>query len=1334
MRKVAILLLCIFNFIFLYSAEYSFEQISVKDGLSNATVVGIIQDKNGFLWFATRNGLNRYNGKNFKVYQNIEGEKESLPENYLNKLFYDKNDIIWICSQNGLIKFDIKTEKFLFYTNHDKNKEISSGICDSCYRDSKGRIWVGNEKNGIQYFDENKNIFENVKIGKVEDKNGVLVSAIIESREKELFLCTNYGLKKYNEDKKLFEEFVTKDGQKIDKRITNCFYGQNGNIWFTLENGTLIEYKIIEKEFKNYNINRYIDSKEEIPLRMGVEDEKGIIWLGTWGKGIILFNPITEKAEIIKGENRENGIKSNLFTAITKDEKGIIWLGSDGQGVFKFDYNKHKFEKYINNPFDSSSIPFGKITSIAEDIYGNIWISLYDNGIAIKDKKTGRFKHIVVGSDNKIKINNNRIFYLLRDSYGLMWIGTYGGGINVYDPRNEKMRYFNSEPNNSEAFGDRDNIAFRIFEDKDSNIWVGSYFSGVFKFNRKTEKFQHFNSIENDNKTLSNPTINTIFQDKYKDIWIGTDSGLNRIKNGSNVVERIEKEEKEGSISHETITAINEDIEGNLWVGTVLGLNRYNRKTEKFEKFGKKEGFIDETITSILSDNYNNFWIGTMKGLVKFDIKLMKAEVFTEDDGLQNNQFYWGSCFKDSDGNFYFGGITGLNRFKPEEIKRNNIKPKLAISSIKIFNNEVIGAEFLKEITLNHNQNYFEIEFAAMDFSKPEKNRYAYKIEELNSGWVMLGEKNYVTFSNFKHGNYKIRIKGSNNDGIWNEEGITLKLKVKNPFWLEWYAYITYFLIILFIMWIIMRYNLKLRIKEQVESKLRYEKECAENASIAKSQFLANMSHEIRTPMNGIIGITNMLMKTKLNLKQEEYVEMIKTSSDLLLNIINNILDISKIESGKMELEKNRFNLNSTLNFIVKSFEAAAHNKNIIFLANIDNRIPNTVIGDKIKLEQILINLLNNAVKFCEKGAIIFTTKEMIKTKESIKIEFEIKDSGIGIPKEKIEKIFDPYTQVDSSVTRKYGGTGLGLNIVKGICDLMQAEIEVESEFGKGTTFRVTMDFLLAEDNEEFTEIKNKSIKMPKLNILVAEDNRINQEYIKLFLEHYNQNVDVVSDGKEVIKIFEKKEYDLIFMDENMPFMNGSEAAKIIREKEKISGKKVIIAALTASAVKGEGESILSSGMDYYFTKPIEEEKILNFLCSIKKDSIEYINLNLSENNKEEIPVLEKEMLYNNFRVVEKEKFIKIIKTFLENIPDRMRRINECIYEKDSIKLAYELHSFKGVVSIFSAKEALGIIDNFEKAVNKRDNDSFELIYNKLEKAIDKLKIEIEKIILEDKK
>jgi len=813
---------------------------------------------------------------------------------------------------------------------------------------------------------------------------------------------------------------------------------------------------------------------------------------------------------------------------------------------------------------------------------------------------------------------------------GFYWLSA--GGLVRYGPaQNVLERFIPSEaPDRNELIRE---YCFPLHLDKRDDIWFG-WRTAFWRFDHKTHVFTAF--------TYPIPAVREAYEflqviHEAKDgiFWLGTLRGLLRFDPRDQSWKHYENDgADQGTLAVNVIFSIEPDPadQNVLWIGTNGGgLNRFDKTTGKVTRYSTAQGLPNDVVYGVLSDAQGNLWMSTNKGLSRFTPSTGTFRNFDESYGLQSDQFNRYAYCKLSDGTLFFGGVNGFNYFKPEELLDDPRPSKIHITGIKLINRAIqfskddpllqLPAYLSEGIEIPYSENMVTFEFASMEFSAPELHHYEYKLDGFDPDWIKAGTTNSAIYTNLDPGTYTFHVRGDNRDGVWDTVGTSFRLVVMPPWWKTWWAYVMYALIAggSLLLYIRLRTAglqkqkeiLEVTVAERTEALIHEKEEAdaqrrrAEQSERIKQQFLANMSHEIRTPMNAIMGMTSSLRRNERLPAQEKYLEAIAESSSNLLVILNDILDLGKLEAGKIEIERVAMRPREVLRQVMDILRHKAEEKGLRFEWKVDDDVPGTVMGDPTRLGQIMLNLAGNAIKFTEKGDVKIEALVKERSADRVVIAFITSDTGIGIRDDRKSSIFEEFTQADNETSRKYGGSGLGLTITKRLVELQHGTITMDSVHDKGSTFTVEIPYTLAiEEATAKAEVADTSTTLLRdLRILLAEDNEFNVMVAQDELADAIPGavVDVAGNGRIAVEMLQAGTYDLILMDIQMPEMNGFDATLAIRA---LVGDKsrIPIIAMTANVLKTEVDKCMEVGMNGFVPKPFKREELLKALHKVLKD------------------------------------------------------------------------------------------------------------------------------------
>lgn len=1196
MRKQLTLILVLFIFIIpcsLAAANFSFRHYRAEDGLTFNTVRCIIQDRRGFIWLGTEDGLNRFDGYTFKGFRSDKNKVNSLVSNYISSLLEDSKGDIWIGTDEGLFIYNPPTDKFSHFQNKVNGVSISSTV-NNIVEDKSGNVWFATYGQGIFRYNLSTGALEQYRWinNSKSSPNYDFINYIYVDRNNQVWAAPKTPrnpLIALDRTKNCFRLFDLKQNGQVqtDFSVYKIFEDSQHNLWLGTWNKGICK---LDKKTKS--VTQYLSPEKQggiLHIHEISEYSRDLLLIGS-DDGLSLFNTKTLNHRLFTSSEIDPSALSDKFIyPIFKDHEGGLWVGTYFGGVNYVSPNSGLFERYTHSRY-VNSVNGNIIGRFTEDKKGNIWIASDDGGLNELNPETGRFS-AYMPRPGKNGISYHNVHALCWDDDKL-WIGTYSGGLNVLNTKTGQFKLYNSVEADPTTL-DGGSI-YAIYKDRNNSMWVTSM-SGVNLYNRQADNFirvKYFNA-----------TTIAITEDAKGSLWFATQGkGVFRFNpKDKRWINYTSKPNSNSSIPSNQLNCLLADHKGRLWFGSSSGLCRYDYSNDRFIPINLNAP--SNSICSIIEDQ-DMLWITTAKGLVRYDTRNGSCLVFTRSDGLLSDQFIANSGFKSSAGKIYIGTANGFNAFCPKNLVANKYVPKVAITNLEIFNKEVeVGPKsaltqsigFVKQIDLSYKQNVFSLSYVALSYTTPEKNMYAYKLEGFDKDWNYVNRQHKATYTNLPAGEYVFRVKASNNDGLWNEQGASIKVVIHPPFWLTiWFKFIYAGLLIAGL--IFLQKNTRRRAEHRHNEEIKELNQQKEKEVYdAKIQFFTMIAHEIRTPVSLIIGPLEKIMATISAFP--DYVRndlsIINRNSQRLLHLVNQLLDFRKAEQGALVLNFSKQNIYQLLSYTYERFRPIIEQNNIEFTLECTDKTFEAVI-DLEAITKVISNLLTNAMKFTDNKITLICR---VHTRQK-SFEIRVQDNGDGISNEEKEKIFTPFYQIPSGTVQ---GTGIGLSLVKSIVDAHHGVITVTDTPNKGAIFSI----ILPCDNEETLscsvdskptpsilsalvdvtpEISNKvDVKTDKPILLIVEDNADMRQFLcDNFISDYQ--VLSASDGLEGLEFLKKHEVNLIISDLMMPRMDGLEFCKAIRSNMLLSHIPfVLLSAKTDLDAKIDG---LNLGADSYIEKP----------------------------------------------------------------------------------------------------------------------------------------------------
>jgi ligand-binding sensor domain-containing protein len=853
--------------------DMRFDHLSVEEGLSQGNTAVVFQDRYGFIWIGSEDGLNLFDGYTFTIFRNNPRDSTSISNNNVKWISEDKTGNIWLATLGGLNMYDRKNNQFRRFQYDSLNENsLSSNETTFTFFDSKNRLWVSTG-DGLNLYDSTIHGFKHFfpQPSKTNSIAGKTIRNIIEDHRHRLWFATDGGVCMLNDEGNSFTTYAhdpTNQQTISNNNVISLFEDKDFNLWIgTFDNG------LNKMNMQSMSITRFHHNPED-PSTIGNnyiyairQDKSGTLWLATDG-ALSKFNGDGTFTNYRKVEGDETTLSSSIVTGVYFDKDERMWVSTRFGGINVYDKGKFGFPHVRHLNHDAHSITNNTVTNYAEDAQGNLYISMDGGGVNRLDRETGHYLPVAKGS-----FSNDKVLAIEFDSRGGLWAGNWAAGLHYYDPKTNKTKHYLNDPADPTSLSD--NNIFDILRDKRGNIWIATYGKGLNRYNPSTDNFTRYTHDPNIANSIPPSPLGFLFEDKQGMIWIATErDGLIIMDPTKETFQFIRATGKPGGISSNAIFVVFEDSKSRIWVGTDGGgLNLYNPKTKIFKAYRTNDGLPNDAVLGILEDGQHNLWLSTNKGLSRFNPEKEVFKNFTASDGLQGNQFTRWSFYKTSRNELIFGGTNGFNIFDPSNIKDNPTKPPVYITDFRLFNKPVAVGEneilkenilFTKELTLTYQENIFSFEFTALNYRQPEKNQYRYLMEGFQDEWIDAGNERKVSYTNLSPGEYIFRVKASNNDGLWNEEGVAVKITIVPPFWKTWWFNT---LLVVFLVGGVVsffRYQRKKAKRQQAELKAIIEEQTSEvkkqNAEIIKKAEQEKVHAWIT---EGVAHISNVMSNQK---------------------------------------------------------------------------------------------------------------------------------------------------------------------------------------------------------------------------------------------------------------------------------------------------------------------------------------------------------------------------------------------------------------------------------------------------------------------------------------
>jgi len=1058
------------------------EHLSTLEGLPQATVMTTLQDSQGFVWIGTEDGLVRYDGAALVRYAHVRTDPNSLPGNFVWQIVEDANRDLWIAIQDrGVARWHRATDTFTVYRHSpDDPHSLASDSVRTVLADPRGRIWIGTNDAGVDILEPRSGRIEHLR----HDPNDASslssdrIYSLTLAKSGDVWVGTDQGLDRSQGGQGRFVRFGGRDALRATE-ISQVLEDSGGTVWVASYNRGLIRFAPdgrILSEFRHDE--QRSDSLANDDVRALLEDQAGRLWVGT-ADGLSLLDRASGRFTHFRHDASDPGsLRDSFIMSLYQDPSRLLWIGTRTGGVSRWNPRSWEFGGHRPQWLGSSAV-----TAFAEAANGRVWIASRDGALVEFDPRTGEARTLEQVVGRKKPIGDAIVMSLRQDHLGNLWIGTMLAGLKKLTPdgRIESIPVAAGNSNATSAAG-----IMTITESRAGQIWIGTFGGGSNVLDPASGVIRQlpYGAAPG---AISGENVTAIAEDSRGNLWIGTHGGgLNLARADGSVVKSYKHDANDAaSFPSNAIYSIAVDREDRAWIGTEGGgfvrvVGSPARPNDiRFDVMTRAEGLSSDTFYGVVPDNAGKLWLSGNAGLVRFDPQTSAFKAYHREHGLQGEEFASGAFLRLRDGQLCFGGPGGFNIFDPAKLSSERRSPRLALTNIEVLGARMPSAQpfwLLDRVSLHYRASIVSLDFGILDFGSTRHNRLAYRMQDLTSDWIEVDDRRRITLTNLSAGDHILEVRAAGSDSDWSTP-LTIAIHRDPAPWQSWWAYCAYATLILgVIAYRVHRQRRKLREVMQAKAQLEHEvqlrtRELVESnrqlaeAARAKSDFLDRMSHELRTPMNGVVGMTELLSRTMLSATQTHLTKTIRSSAQILLQIVNDLLDLSKIRAGKVALESLPIDIGQVLEECTSLFAGAAESKGIELIVCPPAQQSRTLLGDPLRVRQILMNLVGNAVKFTSKGEVVVRADVELGAEGAV-ATLAVSDTGVGMDAKALQRIFEPFAQADETTTRKFGGTGLGLSICRELADLMGGRIAVESQPQIGSTFTLRLPLQVAGDLE----------------------------------------------------------------------------------------------------------------------------------------------------------------------------------------------------------------------------------------------------------------------------